>query len=123
MTRRILPALLFAAGAAAVLLSPAAALQPPPVKAGGQAKPAEAQWHTIKLTATATPAPVPALKYELLPRLRDRVPGNAATDYRRAALLRPSWPRDPKEAKEQEDKLQKWEEATPEQLPVAEVEA
>jgi hypothetical protein len=74
-------------------------------------------------TYTAAPAgaPVPALKYELLPRLRDRVPGNAALDYHRAYILRPSWPRDPKEAKKLDDDLTAWEEAPIDKLPVAEV--
>src|SRR5262245_47450626 len=60
------------------------------------------------LTATPAGAPVPALKYELLPRLRERVPGNAAMDYHRAYILRPSWPRDPKEAKKLDDAVIAW---------------
>ena len=64
---------------------------------------------------------MPALKYELLPRLRDRVAGNAALDYHRAYILRPSWPRDPKDAKKLDETLLAWEEATIDKLPVAEV--
>lgn len=74
-------------------------------------------------TLAASPAPVaaPALKYELLPRLRDRKPGNAAMDYHRARLLQPSWPREPKEAVKLQDTLIKWEEAPIEAMPLPEV--
>jgi hypothetical protein len=64
---------------------------------------------------------VPALRYELLPRLRDRTPGNAAVGYLRAAVLRPSWPRDPKESQDLNEKMTRWEETPVEQLPVPEV--
>ncbi len=74
-----------------------------------------------KFTATPAATPTPALKYELLPRLRDRTPGNAALDYHRAYLLRPSWPRDPKESTKLNETLIAWEELTVEKLPVAEV--
>jgi hypothetical protein len=77
--------------------------------------------YVIALTASATPAPTPALKYELLPRLRDRVPGNAALEYHRAYLLRPAWPGDPKEGQALQEKLIGWEEMPLEQLPVADV--
>src|SRR5262249_30528278 len=73
------------------------------------------------LTVPPAAAPVPALKYELLPRLRDRVPGNAALDYHRAYILRPSWPRDPKEGQKLDEQLVAWEEATIDKLPVAAV--
>jgi hypothetical protein len=66
-------------------------------------------------------APTPALKYELLPRLRDRTPGNAALDYHRAHMLRPSWPRDPKDSKKLDDSLTSWEDAPIDKLPVADV--
>ena len=52
----------------------------------------------ITLTVSPTAAPVPALKYELLPKRRTLTPGNAALHYQRAYTLRPEWPRDPKEA-------------------------
>jgi hypothetical protein len=123
MTTRIPAALLFAAGLG-VFLTPAAAQLPAvPVKAAvgpvNQQDPKQIQ--TIALTVSATPAPVPTLKFELLPRLRDRVAGNAATDYRRAALLRPSWPRDPKESRAQDEMIQKWEDGPVDKLPVADV--
>ncbi len=42
-------------------------------------------------------------------------------DYYRAYLLRPSWPRDPKEGAALQEKLIAWEESSVEKLPVAEV--
>jgi hypothetical protein len=78
--------------------------------------------HVRTLTVSAAAAPTPALKYELLPRLRDRRPGNAAHEYRRAALLLPEWPRDPEAAKKQFDLTESWYQVTElDQLPVAEV--
>ena len=38
-----------------------------------------------KLTVSANPPPTPALRFALLPELRDQVPGNAAPHYRKAA--------------------------------------
>jgi hypothetical protein len=74
-----------------------------------------------KLSVAPAAAPIPALKYELLPRLRYRVPGNAALDYHRAYILRPSWPRDPRESARLNDNLLAWDEAAIDQLPLAEV--
>lgn len=74
--------------------------------------------HVISLTVSATPAPTPALKYELLPRLRNCSPGNAALEYYRAALVRPAWPRDPKESKAQDDLIISWEAMPLDKLPV-----
>ncbi len=74
-----------------------------------------------KLAASAAPAPVPALKYELLPRLRGRAPGNAALGYFRAHALRPSWPRDAAEGQKLQEKLTAWEETPIDKLPVPEV--
>jgi hypothetical protein len=73
------------------------------------------------LSVAPAAAPIPALKYELLPRLRNRVPGNAALDYHRAYILRPSWPRDPKEAKKLDENLISWEESPIDKLPIVEV--
>jgi hypothetical protein len=89
---------------------PPGAKGPPPVSVDAR-----------KLTASAAPAPVPALKYELLPRLRERAPGNAALAYFRAHSLRPSWPRDAAEGQKLQEKLTAWEESTIDKLPVAEV--
>lgn len=74
-----------------------------------------------ELTVSPAAAPTPALRYELLPRLRDRAPGNAAVGYLRAALLRPAGPKDPKEARDLDARVIRWEEAPVEQLPAAEV--
>lgn len=40
-----------------------------------------------RLTLTPAAAPTPALRYELLPNFRERVPGNAALSYYRAVLM------------------------------------
>ena len=73
------------------------------------------------LTVAPAAAPSPALRYELLPRLRDKTPGNAAVGYLRAAVLRPAWPKDPVEGQALNDKLDRWMEGSVEQLPVPEV--
>jgi hypothetical protein len=41
-----------------------------------------------RLTLSAAAAPVPALRYELLPGYRDQIQGNAALSYHRAMLLK-----------------------------------
>lgn len=74
-----------------------------------------------KLTVAPAASPQPSLKYELLPRLRDRTPGNAAMDYHRAYILRPGWPRDPKEGQKLDETIIKWEESPIDKLPVVEV--
>jgi hypothetical protein len=51
--------------------------------------PAAAQDPPISLALQPTPAPVPALKYTLLPELRDLKPGNAVLMYYRA--FSPEW--------------------------------
>src|SRR5688500_9847739 len=50
-----------------------------------QAQPAD----PIKLTVRPAPAPVPALRYQLTPEVRDQTPGNAALLYYRA--FSPEW--------------------------------
>jgi hypothetical protein len=59
---------------------------------------------TIRLTVSPAEAPVPALRYPLLPELRDLSPGNAVLLYYRA--FSPQWltHRQPEEA----EKLKKW---------------
>ena len=74
-----------------------------------------------ELTAAPVPAPVPALRHELLPPAREKVRGNAAVGYLRAIVLRPAWPKDPAAAREQSERLIKWEESRPDQLPAKEV--
>jgi hypothetical protein len=110
--RRILPALL------GLLIAPFAVGQPPKDALATEpaAKPGRAE-----LTAAPAPAPVPALRFELLPPGKDRVPGNAAVGYLKAVTFRPPWPKDPDAARKQAEKLEKWEEARPDQLPAAEV--
>jgi hypothetical protein len=110
----------------ALLLLATAALAQPPKELTKDAPPGAKEPPPItvelrKFTASAAPAPVPALKYELLPRLRERVPGNAALAYHRAYLLRPTWPRDATEGQKLQEKLISWEETPIDKLPVDEV--
>ncbi len=107
--RRILPAVL------ALVASPA--FGPPPAEAQAPA----AKPGRTELTAVAAPAPVPALRFELLPPGQDKLPGNAAVGYLKAAALQPPWPKDPDAARKQAEKLEKWDAARPDQLPAAEV--
>jgi hypothetical protein len=103
----------------ALVIAPFAVGQPPKdaVAPAPAAKPGRAE-----LTATAAPAPVPALRVELLPPGRDKVPGNAAVGYFKAVALQPPWPRDPEAGRKLHEKLDQWEGARPDQLPTAEVE-
>ena len=50
---------------------------------------AAGQGQTIRLTVPPAKPPSPALRYPLLPELRDRTPGNAAQLYYRA--YSPEW--------------------------------
>ena len=104
------------------LLSCAALAAVTALAAPGQPPPAQPlRLNVIPLRVSPAAAPVPALKYELLPRLRDRVPGNAALDYYRAGVLRPNWPREPEESRKQDEMVGTWEETPVEKLPIAEV--
>lgn len=78
---------------------------------------------TFRLTTTPAAAPAPVLKYQFRTPAGERLPGNAALDYYRAALLAPDWPRDPKESETLHAKLVGWEEMPIAELPVAEVTA
>jgi hypothetical protein len=78
---------------------------------------------TFKLSTTPAAAPVPASKYEFRVRQLDRLPGNAALDYLRAALLVPDGPRDAKEGEKLHAKLDAWEATPLDELPIAEVTA
>jgi hypothetical protein len=74
---------------------------------------------TIRLEVSPAAAPIPALKYLLLPELKDLSPGNAATGYFRA--FSPEWlthRRDP----EFYQKMERWQEAALLDLPRAELE-
>ncbi|HET6575479.1 MAG TPA: hypothetical protein VFG68_17885 [Fimbriiglobus sp.] len=110
--RLILPILL------ALVIAPFAVGQPP----GGAVAPPGSAPGRAELTAMAAPAPVPALRYELLPPGRDKVPGNAALGYLKAVALQPPWPRDPDAARKQSETTAKWDEARFDQLPAGEVE-
>ncbi len=98
--------------------------------AAQDAKPTEAKaeesnskpWLT-KLTAAPAAAPRPSLAIELLPPSRDRHPGNAAIGYLRAAGLRPASPRNPKDAQELDDKVQRWKSAKLADLPFEQLKA
>ena len=85
------------------------------------AKPA-AKLYTITLAVSPSPAPAPVLKYELLPPARMRVPGNAAVDYQRAALLLPQWPRDAKDGQKRHEDIDRWFAASFDDFPIKEVE-
>jgi tetratricopeptide (TPR) repeat protein len=95
------------------------------VPAGGQDKSPKSapKLYTITLAVSPAPVPVPALKYELFPPARARVPGNAAVDYQRAALLLPPSPRDAKKAQQQNEEIDRWFGTPLDQLPAGEVEA
>src|SRR5581483_10364094 len=112
---------LLTCAATAALTALAVTAQPPvPKELTKDARPAAAApappRNVISLTVSPAAAPVPALKYELLPRLRDRTPGNAALDYYRAAALRPNWPREPDESRRQDEMVGRWEETPVEKL-------
>jgi hypothetical protein len=85
------------------------------------AQPAVPSPQTVEFATTAAAAPAPALKYALLPRLGERVPGNAAVGYLRAAIVRPAWPRDPKVAQELAERWQRWDDLLPHELPPEDV--
>ena len=53
----------------------------------------------VALTVSSAAAPVPALKYEFLPKGTDKHAGNAAIGYYQAILLRPVGPKDAAKAK------------------------
>lgn len=72
----------------------------------------------FKLTTTPAAAPVPALRYEFVPRATERTHGNAALDYTRAAQLLPPWPEDPEESRALDTLLSEWEDAPPDEFPI-----
>ncbi len=82
---------------------------------------ARAQLPPIKLTADAASEPRPALRYELLPNARDRVPGNAVLHYLKAHAARPSEEPDADKRKLQYDTVIRWEEAKPDEFPAKDV--
>ncbi|MBN9521784.1 hypothetical protein J0H58_25255 [bacterium] len=72
----------------------------------------------FKLTTTPAAAPVPAMRYEFVPRATERTHGNAALDYAHAAQLLPPWPEDPEESRALDVTLAEWEEASLDDFPV-----
>ena len=76
---------------------------------------------TYKLTTT--PAPAPGLHTEFRVRATDRLPGNAALDYYRAAGLLPEWPREPQQGEKLRADQDRWLDAKPDEFPDTEVTA
>lgn len=72
--------------------------------------------HKVELTVAAVPASSPALRFELLPPARDKMPGNAALGYLKAVAAQPAWPKEPGAARLQSDRLLKLEEARLDQV-------
>jgi hypothetical protein len=66
---------------------------------------AEGDVHSIPLLLHPAAAPSPALKYPLLPELRDTIPGNAVTHYRQAVKI---MKRDAPPASEWYQVMDKW---------------
>ncbi|MGL6076420.1 MAG: hypothetical protein ACRC8S_19885 [Fimbriiglobus sp.] len=107
----------------ALFFTTATAFAQPPAKSGGDsnAQAPAPQARVIDRTYSIAAAPMPAFKYELLPSVKDRKPGNAALAYMQAFALRPETPRDPAESKKLAEKMQAWEELPTEKLPKAEL--
>ena len=80
------------------------------------AVPAFAQLPPVLLTVDPAAEPKPALRYTLLPAGRERVSGNAALHYAKAALARPVVDR--AKVPEDDKKLAAWEDAALDKLPV-----
>ncbi len=85
------------------------------------AAPALAQLPPVVLTVDPAAEPKPALRYTLLPAGRERVSGNAALHYAKAALARPAVDR--AKAPEDDKKLAAWGDAALDKLPVDDVKA
>jgi hypothetical protein len=88
---------LLLAGAAAALAQPKA------IAPTGQPRPPEIPVQS--LTVSPAPAPEPALRYRLLPELRDTTPGNAVVLYYRA--FAPEWWQNVRGNKELREKVEK----------------
>jgi hypothetical protein len=97
------------------LLIAAGALMPSTALAA-DAKPSEPP--TIKLVLYPADAPAAALAYPLLPKFLDRTPGNAATLYLKAELLMAN-----RQTGDVWEKIDRWSEAPPADLPKGEVHA
>lgn len=82
---------------------------------------AQAQLPPVKLTVDPAVETRPALRYELLPGARDRVPGDAMLHYLKAKAAKPPLERDPVKLLKESNLVLAWEEAKIDQLPVKEV--
>lgn len=71
----------------------------------------------VKLSLSANPPPIPALRFALLPELREQVPGNAAPLYRQAAELLKRTPADARERIGLQTVMATWETMPLAQLP------
>jgi hypothetical protein len=71
--------------------------------AAGRAAAQEPELPVKKMTVSPAAAPVPALKYELLPELKDTTPGNAALLYYRA--FSPEWVQATRNDKQLQEKV------------------
>ena len=78
---------------------------------------------TYRLTTTPAAAPTPALKFQFRTSAAERLSGNAALDYYRAALLMPEWPREPEKGEKLRADQDRWLEAKLDAFPDAEVTA
>ncbi len=85
------------------------------------AAPVFAQLPPVLLSVDPADEPKPALRYTLLPAGRERVSGNAALHYAKAALARPTVDR--AKAPEDDKKLAAWEDGTLDKLPIDDVRA
>jgi hypothetical protein len=77
----------------------------------------------IQLTVQPAKEPVPALKYQFLPELRDQSPGNAATHYHRAMLAYRDkrGALDPEQRRELMQQVEKWSDLPLNKLPRTEM--
>jgi hypothetical protein len=87
----------------------------------GRVKPPLPSPYEIAFRASPSAAPVPATRYSLFPRLRDRVPGNAATDYLQALSARPQRQRNPEESHKLQEQIDAWLRADLDKFPIEEV--
>src|SRR5579862_4226573 len=105
-----------AAGAACLFLTTTASAADPPKKPA-----APDEMPTVELLLTPAAAPVPALKYRLLPTAADRIEGNAALDYDRVAVLTGRLPHDAETLAFLKDRLEKLAETPLDKLSVPDV--
>jgi hypothetical protein len=88
--------------------------------ARGQAPPPDLNIpETIELTVSPAPEPRPALRFQLLPAVHERTPGNAAPHYYRAIVLQKNLPKE--YWQEYGENSNRWLEGPPASFPKAEV--